>query len=87
MKLFPWVSKDQSGNPGLAFCTVRYIYLFGFFFFGIFFVHKKLKKEFFFRHALEVYLPLSILYESMNKKSNILGELMNIQNWFRNPSF
>ena len=20
-KLFPWVTKDQSGNPGLAFCT------------------------------------------------------------------
>ena len=32
MKIFPWVRKDQSGNPGLAFCTVRYIYLFGIFF-------------------------------------------------------
>ena len=49
MRLFPWVSKDQSGNPGLAFCTVRYIYLFGIFFFWNIFVHKKLKKNFFFQ--------------------------------------
>ena len=48
MKIFPWIGKDQSGNPGLAFCTVRYIYLF----FCNLFVHKRIETKIFFQACL-----------------------------------